>query len=146
MKNVRAGRRYFGMVVAGCLLAGCFVPVYYAYKAYETDKMVGIAVTINRPAPEIYDLVIQTIEKRQIYKIVERDDKNMVVSVEKIANPKETGTVTVSALSPKSCRYAVVGPKVEGVDPAVQKKDALNAVLTICTELGHACTPEEEKK
>lgn len=134
------------MVLAGCLLVGCFVPIYYAYKAYETDNVVGIAVTINRPAPEIYDLVIKTIEKRQIYKIVERDDKNMVVSVEKIANPKETGTVTVSALSPKSCRYAAVGPKVEGVDPAVQKQDALNAVLTICNELGHTCTPEAEKK
>ena len=88
----------------------------------------------------------ETIEKRQIYKIVKRDDEKMVVSVEKIANPKETGTITVSALSPKSCRYAAVGPKVEGIDPAVQKQDALNAVQTICTELGHTCTPEEQKK
>jgi hypothetical protein len=70
MKIVGAGRKYFGMVLVGCLLVGCFVPVYYVYKAYETDKMVGIAVTINRPAPEVYDLVIKTIEKRQIYKIV----------------------------------------------------------------------------
>jgi len=43
-------------------------------------------------------------------------------------------------------RSAAVGPKVEGVDPAVQKQDALNAVQTICNELGHTCTPEAEKK
>jgi hypothetical protein len=134
------------IALAGCLLVGCFVPIYYAYKAYETDKMVGIAVNVNRPAPEVYEIVIQQIEKNKKFKIVKRDDKDMVLSVQKIANEKETGTVTVSALSARSSRYSAVGPKIQGVDPAVQKQDALNSVLSLCATLGHECTPEEPKK
>jgi len=132
----------FLIIMVGFILVGCFVPIYYAYKAYESDKVVGIAVNINQPATEIYALVIKIIEKRQIYRIVNRNDEKMVVSVEKIVNPKETGTITISELSPESCRYEAVGPKIEGVNPAVQKQDALNSVQTICTELGHTCTSE----
>lgn len=140
-------KRIFGILLAGCLLAGCFaVPVYYVYKAYETDKLVGIAVNINRPAPEVYDTTIRQIEKRKKYKIVERKDKDMVLSVQSIENEKITGTITVSALTPGSSRYAIVGPKQKGVDPAVQKQDVLDGVLSLCTELGHECTPEEPKE
>lgn len=140
------GRKSFPIILVGFLLAGCFVPIYYAYKAYETDKVVGIAVNINRPAPEVYNIVIQQIETQKKYKITERKDKDMVLSVQSIENPRITGTVTVSALTPNSCRYAAVGPKQEGVDPAVQKKDVLDSVLMICSKLGYECRPEEQKK
>lgn len=146
MKAWLKERRFFGLVLVGCLLAGCFVPAYYVYKAYETDKMVGIAVNVNRPAPEVYDTVIRKIEKNKRYKITERKDKDMVLSVQSIENAKITGTITVSALTPRSSRYAIVGPKQEGVDPAVQKQDVLDGVLSLCAELGHECTPEEPKK
>lgn len=140
-------RRIFGILLAGFLLAGCFaIPVYFVYKAYETDKMVGIAVNINKPAPKVYDLVIRKIEKRKTYKIVERNDKDMVLSVQSIENEKVTGTITVSALAPRSSRFAVVGPKQEGVDPDVQKQEVLDSVLALCAELGHECTPEEPMK
>jgi hypothetical protein len=147
MINRANGRVLLRIALAGCLLAGCFAPaIYYAYKSYETDDLVGIAVNVNRPAPEVYEIVIQQIEKNKKYKIVKRDDKGMVLSVQKIGNEKETATVTVSALSPRSSRYSAVGTKMQGVDPAVQKQDAINSVLSLCAELGHECTPEEPKK
>ena len=140
-------RRIFVILLAGCLLAGCFaIPVYFVYKAYETDKMGGIAVNINQPAHKIYDLVIRKIEERKRYKIVERNDKDMILSVQSIENEKITGTITVSALAPRSSRFTIVGPKQEGVDPNVQKQDVLDSVQTLCAELGHECTPEEPKK
>lgn len=146
MKRWSERKRVFGIVLATCLLAGCFIPIYYAYKAFETDKLVGIAVNIKRPAPEVYATAIQVIERNKRYEILKRDDERMVLSLQSIQNKELDATVTVSALTSRSSRYEVIGTKQKGVDPEVQKREALRTVLTVCSEFGYECTAEKPKK
>jgi outer membrane murein-binding lipoprotein Lpp len=65
MKRLYDIKLVFGILLAGCLLAGCFVPIIYGgYKLYESSTHVGVAINVNKPAPEVYAAVIQSIEKR----------------------------------------------------------------------------------
>jgi hypothetical protein len=147
MKRHGDWKALVGVLLGGALLLGCFVPIIYGgYKMYESATTVGITVNIKKPASEVYATTIATIEKNNIWKIVERNDKDMVISVQNVKDEKQTGTVKISVLTPDSSKFIAIAEKVKGVDPAVQKKELVNAVLGTCSALGYQCTEEEEKK
>jgi hypothetical protein len=77
---------------------------------------------------------------------MKRDDKNLIIEFQSVENKDLQATATISALSANSCRYSVTGTKQQGIDPAVQKKDALDGVLSICSALGYQCIAEEQMK
>lgn len=145
MKRLYDIKLVFGILLAGCLLAGCFVPIIYGgYKLYESSTHVGVAINVNKPAPEVYAAVIQSIEKKKVYTILNRDDKKMVISAQSIEQKEIEGTVTVSELTPDSSRLDIVVDKTKGIDPKVQQKALVDSVMAVCSELGMECT--EQKK
>jgi hypothetical protein len=105
---------------------------------------VGVAINVNKPAPEFYPAVVQSIEKRKVYTILSRDDKKMVISAQSIEQKEIEGKVTVSELTPDSSRLDIVVDKAKGIDPKVQQKALVNSVMGVCAELGIECN--EEKK
>lgn len=133
----------FGILLAGCLLAGCFVPLIYGgYKLYESSTHVGVAINVNKPAPEVYAAVIQSIEKKKVYTILNRDDKKMVISAQSIEQKEIEGTATVSELTPDSSRLDIVVDKSKSIDPQVQKKALVDSVMAVCSELKMECTEQ----
>jgi hypothetical protein len=105
---------------------------------------VGVAVNVKKPAPEAYAAVVQSIEKINVYTILSRDDKKMVISAQPIEQKEIEGTVTVSVLTPESSRLDIVVDKAKDIDPKVQQKALVDSVMGVCAELGMECT--EEKK
>ena len=148
MKRRDDRRRVVGIVLAGCLLAGCFVPIAYGgYKYYESMNQVGISVNIQEPADKVYQTAIATVEKRKVYEIVERNDKDRILSLRGITNKDATGTVTVKDLrAGRTSTFSVVANKWKDVDPNVQKQQLVNSVLSVCSELGIVCTEEKGDK
>ncbi len=145
MKRLYDRKLVLGILLAGCLLAGCFAPIIYGgYKLYESSTHVGVAINVKKPAPEAYAAVVQSIEKRKVYTILNRDDKKMVISAQSVEQKEIEGTVTISVLTPESSRLDIVVDKTKDIDPKVQQKALVDSVMAVCAELGMECT--EEKK
>jgi hypothetical protein len=146
MRKRAGGYRVFGIVLAGCLLAGCFVPIIYGgYKLYESTNVVGISVNIKEPAEKVYLTAINLIEKRNIYKILERNDKDMILSLQVIKKEEIKATAKFTVLTPRSSTLSIVSSKLKDVDPNLQKRELVNAVISTCSELGYSCSEEKEK-
>lgn len=143
MKRCDAGKRVFGIVLAGCLLAACFVPIIYGgYKYYEKGNMIGVSMDVKMPAPDLYAKSITAIEKRGITQITKRDDKNMVLSLDKKG---QKGELTVKEVTPETSQINIMVEKLKDIDKKVQEKDLGDAVEAVCQESGMVCTPAEKK-
>ena len=145
MKGLRDWRRMCGILLAGLLIAGCVAPIIYkGYKLYQSSTQISVIVNIKEPADKVYASAISAIEKKKINKIVERNDKDMVLSLQSIENKDVEGSAKVNVLTSNSSTLIIEVNKVKGIDPEVQRKSIIDSVTSVCTELGYVCT--EEKK
>jgi len=142
MKRCDVGKRVFGIVLAGCLLVGCFVPVIYAYKVYRDGNMIGVSMDVKMPAPDLYAKSIAAIEKRGITQITERNDKKMALSLDRKG---QKGTLTVKEVTPETSQLNIIVEKLKDIDDKVQEKELGETVEAVCQEAGLACTPAEKK-
>lgn len=143
MKRRDGGKRVFGIVLAGCLLAACFVPIIYGgYKYYEKGNMIGVSLDVKMPAPDLYAKAIAAIEKKGITQITKRDDKKMVLSLDKMG---QKGELTVKEVTPETSQINIVVEKLKDIDKKVQEKDLGDTVEAVCQESGMVCTPAEKK-
>jgi hypothetical protein len=143
MKRFDHGKRILGIVLAGCLLAGCFVPVIYGYKVYRDGNRIGASMDVKMPAPDLYAKAITAIEKRGITQITERDDKKMALSLDRKG---QKGTLNVKEVTPESSQLNIIVEKLKDIDDKVQEKELADTVEAVCQEAGIACTPAEKKK
>jgi hypothetical protein len=143
MKRRGDGKRIVGIVLAGCLLAGCFVPIIYGgYKLYESETMVGLSMNVKMPAPDLYAKVIPAIEKKGVTQITKRDDKNLVLSLDRKG---QKGTLTVKEITPKASQLNIMAEKQKDIDKKLQEKELVDLVDAFCIEAGIACTQEGKK-
>lgn len=143
MKGREAGKRVFGIVLAGCLLAACFVPIIYGgYKYYEKGNMIGVSLDVKMPAPDLYAKAIAAIKKKGITQITKRDDKKMVLSLDKMG---QKGELTVKEVTAETSQLNIVVEKLKDIDKKVQEKDLGDTVEAVCQESGMVCTPAEKK-
>ena len=143
MKKSDTGKKVFGIVLAGCLLAGCFVPIIYGgYKYYEKGNMIGVSMDVKMPAPDLYAKSIATIEKKGITQITKRDDKKMELSLDKKG---QKGSLTVKEVTPETSQLNIMLEKLKDVDKKVQEKDLGDTVEAVCQEAGIVCKPAEKK-
>ena len=143
MKRRDDRKRVFGIVLAGCLLVGCFVPIIYGgYKYYEKANMIGVSMDVKMPAPDLYAKSISTIEKKGITKITKRDDKKMELELDKNG---QKGSLTVKEVTPETSQLNIMVEKQKDVDKKVQEKELGDTVEAVCQEAGFACSPAEKK-
>jgi len=143
MKRSDAGKRIFGIVLAGCLLAGCFVPVIYGgYKYYERGNMIGVSMDVKMPAPDLYAKAVAAIEKKGVTKITKRDDKKMVLELDRNG---QKGELTAKEVTPETSQLNIMVEKLKDIDQKVQEKDLGNIVEAVCQESGMVCKPVEKK-
>jgi hypothetical protein len=143
MKRFGDGKkRIFGIVLAGCLLAGCFVPVIYGYKVYRDGNRIGVSMDVNMPAPGLYAKAIASIEKRGLTQITDRDDKKMSLALDRKG---QKGTLTVKEVTPETSKLNIIVEKLKDVDDKVQEKELADTVESVCQEAGIACLPSEKK-
>jgi len=143
MKRSDTGKKVFGIVLAGCLLAGCFVPLIYGgYKYYEKGNMIGVSMDVKMPAPDLYAKSIATIEKKGITQITKRDDKKMELSLDKKG---QKGSLTVKEVTPETSQLNIMVEKLKDIDKKVQEKDLGDTVEAVCQEAGIVCKPAEKK-
>jgi len=143
MKRSDTGKKVFGIVLAGCLLAGCFVPLIYGgYKYYEKGNMIGVSMDVKMPAPDLYAKSIATIEKKGITQITKRDDKKMELSLDKKG---QKGSLTVKEVTPETSQLNIMVEKLKDIDKKVQEKDLGDTVEAVCQESGIVCAPAEKK-
>jgi len=142
MKRWNDRKRVFGIVLAGCLLAGCFVPVIYAYKKYEDANTIGVSMDVKMAAPDLYAKSISTIEKRGITQITKRDDKKRELSLDRKG---QKGSLTVKEVTPETSQLNIMLEKQKDTDKKVQEKELVDTVEAVCQEAGIACKPAEKK-
>lgn len=143
MKRRGDRKRVFGIVLAGFLLAGCFAPIIYAgYKYYEKGNMIGVSVDVKMPAPDLYAKSISTIEKRGITQITKRDDKKMVLELDRKG---QKGSLTVKEVTPETSQLNIMAEKLKDIDKKVQEKELGDTVEAVCQEAGIVCKPAEKK-
>ncbi len=143
MKRLDDRKRVFGIVLAGCLLVGCFVPIIYGgYKYYEKENMIGVSMDVKLPAPDLYAKSISTIEKKGFTKITKRDDKKMELELDKNG---QKGSLTVKEVTPETSQLNIMVEKQKDVDKKVQEQELGNTVEAVCREAGIACSPAEKK-
>jgi hypothetical protein len=142
MKRRDAGKRVFGIVLAGCLLAACFVPIIYGgYKYYEKGNMIGVSMDVKMPAPDLYAKAVTAIEKKGVSQITKRDDKNMVLSLDRNG---QKGELTVKEVTPETSKLNIMVEKLKDIDIKVQEKELGDTVEAVCQESGMVCTPAEK--
>ncbi|MGZ8463194.1 MAG: hypothetical protein ACXWWT_10165 [Candidatus Deferrimicrobiaceae bacterium] len=143
MKRLSDRKRVFGILLAGCLLAGCFVPIIYGgYKLYESATMIGLSMDVKMPAPDLYAKAIATIEKRGITQITKRDDKKMVLELDKKG---QKGSLAVKEVTPETSQLNIMAEKLKDIDKKVQEKELVGTVEAVCQEAGIVCKPAEKK-
>jgi hypothetical protein len=142
MKRLSDRERVFGILLAGCMLAGCFVPVIYGYKVYRDGNRIGVSMDVNMPAPGLYAKAIASIEKRGLTQITDRDDKKMSLALDRKG---QKGTLTVKEVTPETSKLNIIVEKLKDVDDKIQEKELADTVEAVCREAGIACTPAEKK-
>jgi hypothetical protein len=143
MKRSETGKRIFRIVLAGCLLAGCFVPVIYGgYKYYEKGNMIGVSMDVKMPAPDLYAKAVAAIEKKGVTKITKRDDKKMSLELDRNG---QKGSLTVKEVTPETSQMNIMVEKLKDVDKKVQEKELVDTVQAVCQEAGIGCKPAEKK-
>jgi hypothetical protein len=144
MKRWGDRKRVFGIVLAVCLLAGCFVPIIYGgYKYYEKGNMIGVSMDVKMPAPDLYAKSISTIEKKGITQITKRDDKKMELSLDRKG---QKGSLAVKEVTPETSQLNIMLEKLKDIDKKVQEKELGDTVEAVCQEAGIVCKPAEKKK
>jgi hypothetical protein len=130
-----------GILAAGVMLLGCFVPVIYGvYKVYDLGKQQVIALRILEEPENVYKTSIATSEERGV-KITTRNDKEMSFS----AKSKDglDGTLKVSSLPKGGSLMTITLEK--GKDPKAERQGIVNLVLSVCSKFEIKCTEEKEK-
>ena len=130
-----------GILAAGVVLLGCFVPVVYGvYKVYDLGRQQVIALRIMEGPENVYKTSIAVAEERGV-KITTRDEKEMLIS----AKSKDglDGTLKVSSLPKGGSLLTITLEK--GKDPKAERQGIVNLVLSVCSKFGTQCTEEKEK-
>jgi len=130
-----------GILTAGALMLGCFVPVIYGvYKVYDLGKQQVIALRIMEEPEKVYNTSIAVAEERGA-KITAHNDKELLFSV--ISRDGLDGTVKVSGLPKGGSLLTLTMEK--GKDPKAEREAIVSAVLSVCSKFGTQCREEKEK-
>jgi hypothetical protein len=138
----RVGRKtVLGILAAGVMLLGCFVPVIYGvYKVYDLGRQQVIALRIMEEPENVYKASIAVADERGV-KITNRKDKELFLSA--ITRGGQGADVKVSSLPKGGSLLTITVEK--GKDPKAERQDIVNAVLSVCSKFGTQCSEEKEK-
>lgn len=114
--------------------------IYGAYKVYDMGHQQVIALNIMEEQETVYKVSLATAEERD-FKVATRDDKGKSFSG-KSRFGLDT-TVKVSGLPKGGSRLTITVEK--GKDPAVEREEMVDAVLSFCSKLGTRCSEEKGK-
>jgi hypothetical protein len=130
-----------GILLVGAMMVGCFVPIAYGVaKIYEKGNQQILTINVKEKPDVVYAKTIAAIEERGITKITKRDDKKMVLTVERNELP---GYVKVAPLAGEETSVLTIALE-KGKDPKAQREEMVQSVMGACSKLGLECT--EEKK
>jgi hypothetical protein len=130
-----------GILAAGVMLLGCFVPVIYGvYKVYDLGRQQVIALRIMEEPENVYKASIAVADERGV-KITNRKDKELFLSA--ITRGGQEADVKVSSLPKGGSLLTITVEK--GKDPKAERQDIVNAVLSVCSKFGTQCSEEKEK-
>jgi hypothetical protein len=142
MKRRGEWKAILGMLLAGALIIGCFVPIVYGvYKVYDKETEQVITLQVKEKPATLYATAIKTIEEKGT-KITKRDDKTMTVSGERKDGIK--GSLQVTPLPNEASALVITLEK--GKDPAEERKAIVDTVLDVCSKLKMECTEDKGKK
>ena len=138
----RGGRKTaLGILAAGVMLLGCFVPVVYGvYKVYDIGKHQVIALRIMEKPETVYTTSIAVAEERGL-KLATRKDNELLFTV--MTRLGLDATVKVSSLPKGGSLLTVTMEK--GKDPKAEREAIVGSVLAVCSKFGTQCSEEKEK-
>jgi K+/H+ antiporter YhaU regulatory subunit KhtT len=113
---------------------------YGVAKIYEKGNQQILTINVKEKPDVVYAKTIAAIEERGITKITKRDDKKMVLTVERNELP---GYVKVAPLAGEETSVLTIALE-KGKDPKAQREEMVQSVMGACSKLGLECT--EEKK
>lgn len=143
MKRRNCWKTISGILLAGAVLLGCFAPVMYgAYVIYDQQTHQVLTINIKAKPEDTYKNSIATIEERRVAKIVKRDDKEMLLTLERKNGLQ--ATVKVSGLPKDASKLVITVEK--GNDPKGEREEMVNTVLEVCSKAGVQCTEEKGKQ
>jgi hypothetical protein len=141
MMGLGGRRTALGILAAGAMLLGCFVPVIYGvYKVYDLGRQQVIALRIMEEPENVYKMSIVVAEERGV-KITARKDKELFLSAVTKGGPE--ADVKVSSLPKGGSLLTITLEK--GKDPKAERQEIVNAVLSVCSKFGTQCSEEKEK-
>ncbi|MGB7970684.1 MAG: hypothetical protein WCF31_01815 [Candidatus Deferrimicrobiaceae bacterium] len=133
--------RIVGILMVGAMMAGCFVPIIYGgYKLYEDANQVKITLNVKEKPDVVFAKAAAAIEEKGVTKIAKRDDKKMVLDLER---GEQKGYLKVAPLAGEETSVMTIAMD-KGKDPEAQKKELVQSVMDACTKLELQCT--EAKK
>lgn len=137
----RGGRKTaLGILAAGVMLLGCFVPVVYGvYKVYDLGKQQVIALRIMEKPETVYTTSIAVAEERGL-KLIARKDNELLFTV--TTRLELDATVKVSSLPKGGSLLTVTMEK--GKDPKAEREAIVGSVLAVCSKFGTQCSEEKE--
>jgi hypothetical protein len=141
MKKREDLRRVVGFLLVGAMMAGCFAPIIYGgYKIYEKGNQVILTVNVKEKPDVVYAKAAAAIEEKGTTKITKRDDKKMVLDLER---GEQKGYLKVAPLAGEETSVMTIALE-KGKDPKAQQEELVQSVMDACSKLGLQCT--EEKK
>jgi hypothetical protein len=131
-----------GILAAGSMLLGCFVPVVYGvYKVIDKKDQQVITVNMQEHPQAIYETAIATMEERG-GKIDKRDDKELFLAGK--SRSGQDATLKVSGLAEGGSVLTITVAK--GKDPEAEREEIVNTVLSVCRKKGIACSEANHKR
>jgi len=131
-----------GILAAGTILLGCFVPIIYgAYALYDKGDRQIIEANLMDTPENVYKTAVAAMEERG-GKIAERNDKEMFLSGK--SKGGQDGTLKVSGLPAGGSKLTITLEK--GKDPKAEREEIVNTVLATCSKLGIQCSEQKEKE
>ncbi len=137
MKKREDWKRAVGFLLVGAMMVGCFVPIAYGvYKVYEKGNQIILTINVKEKPDVVYAKAAAAIEERGITKITKRDDKKMVLDLEK---GEQEGYLKVSPMAGEETSVMTIALE-KGKDPERQKEEMVQSVMSACSKLGLQCT------
>ncbi len=143
MRGHRDWKAIMGMLLAGVLIVGCFVPVAYGvYKVYETETTQTVTLLVNVPPDKLWTDAVATAKENNV-KIQKLDDKERYLEGVRQDGIKGYARV-ITGPNEKTSMLAITLEK--GKDPAKERASMIASVMQTCSKLSLTCTEQEKKK
>lgn len=119
----------------------CVAAIPVAVMYYKGKENYVAKAELPAPAQKVYDTAVSMAEEKQV-KIIEKDDKNLLI---KVTDEKQTASLKAVAVSGDKTEITVTASIPEAKERKEEQKElALRIINNVCAKLEVKCTIAEQ--